>query len=1794
MTGAIGITNSTAAITTGGGVSGTNLIVSRSDLQLDAAGSIAIIDAIGFTDSTAAITTGGAVSAKSFTATKSSLSLAAADSIVLRENMMVTDSVLSMTTEDGSITAQDLLALNSSISLIAGKNQPDNHVTNHVVLHRIYVDGGRFAMDAAGDIRFDALLAVDCAHIAMAANRTVGMRAEGGLPCGEYGTHAFVKLTEEASTLSISALVSLGELESRIILDVPEAVTVSMPVVGNIYVDALELNPKFQLGTADGKPVYADSTMGGENLADVILPELALHPDNPKVNEFEGYDPENPAGNKLNGDYLEFIREQIEKVSLLNQTPEELAAWIVKALDPEIWTDDAFENAEDTFKVFQKDVITELLGSELSNELILDILQKSDLVNKLTEQQRAQLSSGLRFNESGLTQVTTPAELAAKADLSAIFKSLTVKQKQLIGLSEDATGITVEDLIHLMEAEGMTMTQVMGYVKDVAFRADLNLRLNEKKADEILTQVIENNGQAEIYQDIRNNLISGAASDDAAMALLAKLIELKVVLLTAPAAHDPDQPESEEEVPAMADTIFDLEGLLGSVLSEEELLELYIRAIEDAYLNAPAHQDSDARDLSLHIGNRTQFNDTYLYNDGSIVIVQYQGSLTASDIKSERENVTIHVKNGSILADKDTDRHIHGGEVTLNARDDIGTEEAPLVLEQINNRPTVVPVVEKPDQNILELVAVEIPGKGIDGEEEKQFQYVWMLNVPLILQWVRVDYPNEEIRLDAAVETGSIYLKEVSGNTGLGNISAKDTLSIDSNGSILDVRTEEEMAAGKTNISATDALLTANGGTLGSEDRPLLVKLTGEKNDLYAMGDIDVDALGSLTSEIDSVTGKLDVSAEQDLSIHNTKDSAEGTGNLILDNLTAGGSIVLNAVGSILGQSEEPDGKDMESGKDMNLTAGKDIGQKDDALRIDSAQSGSGHVSAFGANITLQETNGDLTIRKVIGTGDVTLDALNGNMDDTTYTLLDEVTQLQQNADTLLNQANAAKVAADSKNLIAQSLKDKAEAAQNRLDELNQIPMEILEIEEQLDDPSLTKQEKAALQRQLNTLTKRQQTLEKTRDADQTAVDAYQAALQDAQDADNAAAAAELAAQSAQAAVAKVITDKLAQLKLNPEANAEEIARLEAIVADMILAREEAEAVSEQARNVADDAQEAADALKPAAEAAQQKLDRLEEINKLLKNTKLTEEERADLEAEKAALRAEKETLKQAIEDHQDAQTEANAKKKQAEDLMAVEAALKQHLDATNDIAAAEQIEADAYQALAEEAAAQAEEAQAYADSLRSGSDKAQQNLPKKQSERNEVLTQIDEVNEKLTDPDLTVKDQQNLQKQLAKLQTQKEQLEDTIEDLNDTIEAYEDAQEAAGKAAVKAEEAQTRARAEQLEAEQSKKKHVPIYAGSNLTITAKGDVGSQQDNMEMTAGGATGGVTSMESQSGSLYTAHSAHVNLGIFSGSNVDMVASGDIRSAASNSGIYTDIEDDPATEEDESLIETKVQINALGSSIGTDEQSLKVDADRISGTSGDNVNIHALGDVTVDQLAAGGSLKLTVDGDIAAGDAKDGAANITGGKIVLNADNVGTEDAPLNIDLIPGNGSFSGNVKDIYLNSTGDLVIGSLKGSNVSVDTDGGLFGDPNSGSDAYITAKNLDIDANNGIGTWKDAFTVNVSGKISAHSLYGYVSIRNVYSVYEPVEVLYDFWDMVIFRIIRAEKNATVEIQEFVPTSYMIARVMQVLQERNDVTLILYLRDGRKLIIKAGTALEPEPGVCFYDMEWLYQYYMEQMV
>ena len=245
----------------------------------------------------------------------------------------------------------------------------------------------------------------------------------------------------------------------------------------------------------------------------------------------------------------------------------------------------------------------------------------------------------------------------------------------------------------------------------------------------------------------------------------------------------------------------DLDQLINDLLTDEEREELYKQAIRENGIPEEADPnntgDTDPRAFHVEIGVST--GNTTIYNDGDIMItVNGDSDLTAENIQSERGDVSVEVQNGSILS-AGTGANITGENVSLSASENIGTQDKPVNVEQVEEEPNVT---------------VTVIGKGVAHSEtitdpEGNEKTIWVMDVELRYDWARTDDAEATKRLDAEAANGDIFLAEQTGNTGLGILTGAGTVSVQTAGSITDVRTDAEKAAGTLNITAEEAVVIA-------------------------------------------------------------------------------------------------------------------------------------------------------------------------------------------------------------------------------------------------------------------------------------------------------------------------------------------------------------------------------------------------------------------------------------------------------------------------------------------------------------------------------------------------------------------------------------------------------------------------------------------------------------------------------------------------------------------------------------------------------------------------------------------------------------------------------------------------------------------------------------------------------------------------------------------------------------------------------------------------------------------------
>jgi hypothetical protein len=441
------------------------------------------------------------------------------------------------------------------------------------------------------------------------------------------------------------------------------------------------------------------------------------------------------------------------------------------------------------------------------------------------------------------------------------------------------------------------------------------------------------------------------------------------------------------------DHVTGLTDMIEELLTYEQINELIESAWAQAdYESGDPPQDRAGRSFTIHIG--TSSGAGYILNNGDIFLTQDDGDIMVGHISSKYGDVTVTAANGGILAGAAADpEHIFGASIKLCAKGSIGNASAQLITEQQANRPVLIGNVIQPNEagGVYDPVIVErVTTTGADGIEH----YTYALKVIVHYDWIRATDPAEAVRLDASSQTGSIYIRELTGSIGLGILEAAQNINISAPQSILDMRTDTEKSGGNRNVTAATANLTAENGTIGQiltiidpvtsipryDEQRISISISGSAN-MYAFGDIALDAASNLIITADSLTGTLYIDAEGNAVISNTSTSGSGTGDMTVGLIRAGGLVSLTSEGSIAEGGR--------LGKEANISADSielrakngGIGSENDSFDVNTAAGllGAGTITAYAKELHLNETSGDLVLGHIEaaggGTGNVSITA---------------------------------------------------------------------------------------------------------------------------------------------------------------------------------------------------------------------------------------------------------------------------------------------------------------------------------------------------------------------------------------------------------------------------------------------------------------------------------------------------------------------------------------------------------------------------------------------------------------------------------------------------------------------------------------------------------------------------------------------------------------------------------------------------------------------------------------------------
>lgn len=312
-----------------------------------------------------------------------------------------------------------------------------------------------------------------------------------GVSAGEYATRAYIKLAQTDSdvnaALSLAATGDIASEQSRLIVDIPAALTLNVPRVHDLHIDALRLILCNR--NAEDPTKYDEVEIGG---TPVLAVDVATHPDNPKVNEFIGRDTNDHETKLDGGDHLKWIEDQLLQALLESQTAGELAAWVMERAERGEWT-----------AALAQAVVETLLGAEdetagLTAGFIAKLLGSERIAALLSEESRSTLAeTAKRMNNAALSSVTDANEVAGRISAEnrkRIFESLSEEEKLQAGLDPAAGTITAEKLAALLSGDSRLNLAAMKEYLDDAFLVQLALRADQTKAEGAVNAVLAGGG----------------------------------------------------------------------------------------------------------------------------------------------------------------------------------------------------------------------------------------------------------------------------------------------------------------------------------------------------------------------------------------------------------------------------------------------------------------------------------------------------------------------------------------------------------------------------------------------------------------------------------------------------------------------------------------------------------------------------------------------------------------------------------------------------------------------------------------------------------------------------------------------------------------------------------------------------------------------------------------------------------------------------------------------------------------------------------------------------------------------------------------------------------------------------------------------------------------------------------------------------------------------------------------------------------------------------------------------------
>ncbi|MEI3101580.1 MAG: hypothetical protein V8T45_07260 [Oscillospiraceae bacterium] len=468
FTGNISSENGTVDLDAGGSIDTGNVSGAEgSNVTMDAeTGNITTGD-VDFTESTLDLDAGESIKTGDVTVTEGSdVDMNAVAGDITTGNVEAGDSTVDMNA-GGDITAGELTAEGSTLDLDAGGSISSDSLDadsseiykdagEDIIINEVDADdGSTVEYRSDGDIRFKRISSDDgSGTIFLDAKGVVGRLLPDGSDAVIFinETNTSDVAPDAKPALTVSGDKSIGEVDSPLIVDIPESLTMEIPRAGDIGIEAKDLDyvPPQQAG---GRDEEGDRIQG--DLIDNLDAEDSMF-----STALEAQTPEELAEYFLssmeNGDGA-LDRERLEELVTDVFTEEEIRKLLEETVEPELWTKEQFMKLLTAALEEKDDEGNPLVDDDTLTELYWDAM--SD------EEKRALIADDGSFWEN--VDYPEPVEDTRdfrdfSAHIGQSKGETSLSNNGSITITQDAGTFTAKDIVSVYEDVSLTAPNILG------------------------------------------------------------------------------------------------------------------------------------------------------------------------------------------------------------------------------------------------------------------------------------------------------------------------------------------------------------------------------------------------------------------------------------------------------------------------------------------------------------------------------------------------------------------------------------------------------------------------------------------------------------------------------------------------------------------------------------------------------------------------------------------------------------------------------------------------------------------------------------------------------------------------------------------------------------------------------------------------------------------------------------------------------------------------------------------------------------------------------------------------------------------------------------------------------------------------------------------------------------------------------------------------------------------------------------------------------------------------------------